>query len=190
MIHEFHHMHPFTIFLLLSFSMLAVSVMSTYDLLIRKHFHLKIGIWDTIRYGWIANTSNNLIGFAGLTGAGLRSILYRNREVPIGSIAASVAFLSTITFTGLSLLAWLCIIGIFPVQALLNAHPWLTYAMWAIALYLPLFVLLQRTSLFSKWINRNRGQLTWRIMTASVGSSFWNGFCWYDLLAYWSNIYS
>lgn len=172
MIHEFHHMHPFTIFLLLSFSMLAVSVMSTYDLLIRKHFHLKIGIWDTIRYGWIANTSNNLIGFAGLTGAGLRSILYRNREVPIGSIAASVAFLSTITFTGLSLLAWLCIIGIFPVQALLNAHPWLTYAMWAIALYLPLFVLLQRTSLFSKWINRNRGQLTWRIMTASVGSSF------------------
>ncbi|WP_054023986.1 bifunctional lysylphosphatidylglycerol flippase/synthetase MprF [Bacillus sp. FJAT-28004] len=172
MIHEFHHMRPFTIILLLSFSFLAVSVMSTYDLLIRRHFNLSIGFWDTIRYGWIANTSNNLIGFAGLTGAGLRTILYRNRNVPIGSIAASVAFLSTITFTGLSLLAWLCIIGIFPVQALLQAHPWLAYAMWAIALYLPLFVLFQRTSLFSKWFNRNQGQLNWRIMTASVGASF------------------
>ncbi|HTG69743.1 MAG TPA: lysylphosphatidylglycerol synthase domain-containing protein, partial [Candidatus Udaeobacter sp.] len=171
-LHHLHHVHPKTIFLMLIFSLLAVSVMSTYDFLIRKHFQFSIGLWDTFRYGWIANTSNNLIGFAGLTGAGLRTILYRNRDIPVRSIAASVAFLSTITFTGLSLLAWCSIIGIFPIKPMIEAHRWLAYALWAIGLYLPLFVLLQRTSLFSKWFNRNQGQLGWRTMTASVGASF------------------
>jgi phosphatidylglycerol lysyltransferase len=167
-----HHVHPRTIILMLSFSLLAVSVMSAYDFLIRKHFHFSTGKWDTFRYGWIANTSNNLIGFAGLTGAGLRTILYRNRDIPLTSIAASVAFLSTITFTGLSLMAWLGITGIFPIKAMTEEHHWLTYAVWATALYLPFFILLQRTSLFSKWFNRNRGQLNWRIMTSSIGASF------------------
>jgi len=171
-LHHLHHVHPKTIFLMLIFSLLAVSVMSTYDFLIRKHFQFSIGLWDTFCYGWIANTSNNLIGFAGLTGAGLRTILYRNRDIPVRSIAASVAFLSTITFTGLSLLAWCSIISIFPIKPMIEAHRWLAYALWAIGLYLPLFVLLQRTSLFSKWFNRNQGQLGWRTMTASVGASF------------------
>lgn len=167
-----HHMHPVTILLLLLFSLFSVAIMSSYDLLIRKHFGFAISNWTAFRYGWIANTSNNLIGFAGLTGAGIRTILYRNRNIPISGIGSAVAFLSTITFTGLSLLAWLSIVGIFPIQEMVSEHPWLIYAVWAIALYLPLFLLMQRTSLFAKWFNRDKGQLGWTMTTASIGASF------------------
>ncbi|WP_141504938.1 bifunctional lysylphosphatidylglycerol flippase/synthetase MprF [Paenibacillus luteus] len=182
-LHYLHHMSPKTVLTMLGISFFAVSIMNTYDFLIRKQFHFSIGVWDTFRYGWIANTSNNLIGFAGLTGAGLRTILYRNRNIPMNSIAASVAFLSTITFTGLSVLAWLSIVGIFPIKPLLQEHPWLAYATWGVALYLPLFLLIQRTTLFSKWFNRNQGQLNWRITAASIGASFLEWF--FAGLAFW-----
>lgn len=62
---------------MIGFALLAVAVMSAYDYLIRAHFRLKVGLWDTFRYGWIANTFNNLIGFAGLAGVGLRTLMYK-----------------------------------------------------------------------------------------------------------------
>ncbi|WP_138753116.1 bifunctional lysylphosphatidylglycerol flippase/synthetase MprF [Paenibacillus sinopodophylli] len=170
-IHELQRLQPSTLLFLFGFSLIAVSVMNTYDWLIRKHFRLDVSYWDVFKFGWIANTSNNMIGFAGLTGAGLRTFLYRNRGVPLSSIAAAVAFLTTITFTGLSILAWLSITGVFAVHELLEAHPWLTYALWATALYLPLFVLLQRTSLFSKWFNRSQGVLKPKTFAAALSSS-------------------
>lgn len=68
------------IFQMVGFALLAVAVMSAYDYLIRAHFRLKVGLWSTFRYAWIANTFNNLIGFAGLAGVGLRTLLYKKVE--------------------------------------------------------------------------------------------------------------
>ncbi|GAA0398093.1 bifunctional lysylphosphatidylglycerol flippase/synthetase MprF [Paenibacillus motobuensis] len=166
------HIHPETLLFLFCFSLIAVSIMTLYDLLIRRHFQLPLSRWQTFRYGWIANTSSNLLGFAGLTGAGIRTALLRSRGTSYSTIAAAVGFLSTIPFTGLSLLAWFNIFAVFPARQITEVHHWLIYAVWGSALYLPLFVLLQRTTLFSKWFNRDRGQMQWRTISSVITVSF------------------
>jgi phosphatidylglycerol lysyltransferase len=170
-LHFIRSMPPSSMVLLILFSLMAVAVISGYDLIIRRHFHLPIGLWATFRYSWIANTSNSVIGFAGIAGAALRTILYRKRGIPMPTIAASIAYLSTITITGLSLLAWAGIFGLLPMQAVINAHPWTRYVVWADALFLPAFIIMQRTRLFAKWFNRDRGLMDWGTIGVSIGVS-------------------
>lgn len=162
------HIHIETLLFLFCFSLAAVSIMTLYDLLIRRHFQLPLTRWQTFRYGWVANTSSNLLGFAGLTGAGIRTALLRSCGTSFPMIAAAVGFISTIPFTGLSLLAWFNIFGVFPAGQIIEVHRWLIYAVWGSALYLPLFVLLQRTTLFSKWFNRNRGYMKWSTISSVI----------------------
>ncbi|WP_025690858.1 lysylphosphatidylglycerol synthase domain-containing protein, partial [Paenibacillus zanthoxyli] len=149
----------------------AVAAMSAYDFLIRAHYRMKIGVWSTFRYSWIANTFNNLIGFAGLAGVGLRTLLYKKSGVPAAVLTPAIVFLSPLMITGLSLLSWASIFGILPAEGLLREHRWLVFAVWGMALYLPFFIMLQRSSLFAKWINRGEGKTPWMTVYASVGSS-------------------
>ncbi|MEK5399794.1 bifunctional lysylphosphatidylglycerol flippase/synthetase MprF [Paenibacillus sp. FSL K6-2859] len=160
------------IFQMVGFALLAVAVMSAYDYLIRAHFRLKVGLWSTFRYAWIANTFNNLIGFAGLAGVGLRTLLYKKSGVPTSVLTPAIVFLSPLMITGLSLLSWANIFGLLPATALLEEHRWLVFAVWGMALYLPIFVFVQRSALYAKWINRGEGRTPWFTVVASVGASF------------------
>ncbi|MFB8733715.1 hypothetical protein ACEQPO_06395 [Bacillus sp. SL00103] len=38
---------------------------------------MPISGWKTIRISWIANSFNSVLGFGGLSGAGLRTLLYK-----------------------------------------------------------------------------------------------------------------
>lgn len=169
---ELRQVPPSAIFQMIGFALLAVAVMSAYDYLIRAHFRLKVSLWSTFRYAWIANSFNNLIGFAGLAGVGLRTLLYKKSGVSTPVLTPAIVFLSPLMITGLSLLAWANIFGILPAAALLEEHHWLVFAVWGLALYLPFFVFVQRSSLYTKWINRGKGKTPWLTVVASVGSSF------------------
>lgn len=157
---------------LLGLSLVAVASMSAYDFLIRSLYRLPVGAADTFRYGWIANTTNNLVGFAGLTGASLRMILYRNKQVPKETLIRAVAFLSPISITGLSVMAWIGLLGIIPIGDAYAAHAWPLVAAWAVALYLPAFAFFQRTPLFAKWFRQDEGRFTWRMIGLGVAASF------------------
>ncbi|WP_340399401.1 bifunctional lysylphosphatidylglycerol flippase/synthetase MprF [Paenibacillus sp. FSL H8-0079] len=170
-IHEVHMKPVHVIIQLIIASFLAVSVMSTYDFLIRKQFKLDIHWITTYRYAWIANTFNNMLGFAGLTGVGLRALLYKKSGIPMKTMGAAILFLSPILLVGLSLLGGLALIGILPVEPLFEQHPWLRLGVWGVALYLPFFLLMQRSSLFAKWFNKGNGRLPWSVILASLGSS-------------------
>ncbi|WP_411346425.1 bifunctional lysylphosphatidylglycerol flippase/synthetase MprF [Paenibacillus sp. WLX1005] len=175
---ELHRMPVSAIIQISLASFIAVSAMSTYDYLLRKHFKLDVEWKAAFRYAWIANTFNNMIGFAGLTGVGLRAILYKKSGVPIKTMGSAILFLSPIILVGLSLLGWLTIIGIFPVEPMFDAHPWLRFAVWGVSLYLPFFLLMQRSSLFAKWFHKEgEGKLPWSIVIASVGASFLEWAC-------------
>ncbi|MDG0790520.1 hypothetical protein OMP38_06405 [Cohnella ginsengisoli] len=97
---------PSRLLLLIASSLVAVASVNGYEFVLRRHFRLSIGRWTTFRIAWIANTSNSVIGFAGVAGAALRTYLYRSRGLSVPTITACIAFLSTITITGISLLAW------------------------------------------------------------------------------------
>ncbi|CQR54604.1 bifunctional lysylphosphatidylglycerol flippase/synthetase MprF [Paenibacillus riograndensis] len=170
-LHTLHHMKPATVLLLFGFALIAVATVSLYDFVLRRHFQIPLSFWETFRYSWIANTSNSVIGFSGIAGAALRTFLYRKRKIPAQTITASIAFLSTITITGLSVLSWAGILGILPMQPVLQSHPWTIYAVWAAALYLPGYLILQRTSFYAKWLNRNLPRMDAATIAASVGAS-------------------
>ncbi|MCQ4088513.1 bifunctional lysylphosphatidylglycerol flippase/synthetase MprF [Saccharibacillus sp. JS10] len=158
---------------ILALSLVAVSVMSTYDFLISRHFKLNVTKWAAFRYGWISNTFNNFLGFAGFTGAGVRALLYRNSGITLGQITPAIVFLSPTMVTGLSVLAWAGIVGLLPITLMLSEHRWLIYAVWGMALYLPIFLLMQRSKLFAKWFHKE-GQgtrLPWSIIGGSVMAS-------------------
>jgi len=170
-LHHLLHMKSTTLLLLISLSLVSVASISAYDFVLRRHFRFPISFADTFRYAWIANTTNSVIGFAGIAGAALRTYLYRNRGIPLQTITASIAYLSMITITGLSLLAWLGIFRIFPLQPIVSTHPWTLFAVWAVALYLPGYLVLQRTRFYTKWLNRNLTRMNAATMAASVAAS-------------------
>ena len=189
-IHELRMMPVHIVIQLIIASFIAVSAMSTYDYLLRKQFKLDVNWKTTYRYAWIANTFNNMIGFAGLTGVGLRTLLYKKSGVPMKTMGAAVLFLSPIVLVGLSLLGCLTLIGVFPVEPIFQQHPWLRFGVWGVSLYFPFFLLMQRSSLFAKWFHKGEGKLPWKVIAASIGSSvlewacagtlFWL-FAFYDL---------
>ncbi|MNW25905.1 Phosphatidylglycerol lysyltransferase [compost metagenome] len=171
MLNELRGLSPGSIIFMLIFSLIAAAVMSSYDFVIRRHFKLEVTRWAAFRYGWIANTFNNAFGFAGFTGAGLRALLYKKSGVPLKTITTAVIFLSPIVIIGLSLLAWACILHILPVAAMLQEYSWLRWAVWGMAAYFPVFMLLQRTPMFGKWFNKGEGQIPWKTILAFLLSS-------------------
>lgn len=167
-IRQLRHMDHRATLAILATALVSVAVMSGYDYLIRHHFKLRVGAGATFRYSWIANTFNNILGFAGLTGAGVRTLLYKRSGVPAAQMGAAVLFLSPIVITGLSILSWGVVTGLFPAWELFGVHPWLQFAVYGVGLYLVFFVGVQRSSLFARWFNRDRGE---RIPFVTVGAS-------------------
>ncbi|UYO05376.1 bifunctional lysylphosphatidylglycerol flippase/synthetase MprF [Paenibacillus sp. PSB04] len=159
------------------FSLFSVGVMSLYDYMIRMHFKLKVGWWNTFRYAWIANTFNNIIGFAGLTGAGLRTLLYKRSGIAPSLMASAVVFLSPVIITGLSIMSWGVLSGVFPATTMIREHRWLIFAVWGMALYLPLFILMQRSSLFARWFNKGEGRTPWSTVAVSLCASLLEWVC-------------
>ncbi|QHW29571.1 bifunctional lysylphosphatidylglycerol flippase/synthetase MprF [Paenibacillus rhizovicinus] len=176
-LHTLHHMQPATVLFLFGTALIAVAAVSVYDFVLRRHFRIPISLWDTFRYAWIANTSNSVIGFSGIAGAAFRTFFYRKRKVPMQTITASIAFLSTITITGLSLLSWAGIFDILPMQMVIRVHPWTIFAVWGTALYLPAYVVLQRTAFYAKWLNRNLPRMNGATITASISASLLEWAC-------------
>ncbi|MEI0736902.1 hypothetical protein VQ056_09830 [Paenibacillus sp. JTLBN-2024] len=62
-------------------------------------------------------------------------------------------------------------------DGLLQEHGWLVFAVWGMALYLPLFVLMQRSSLFAKWFNRGEGRTPWTTVGVSLSASLLEWAC-------------
>ncbi|MGK9252027.1 bifunctional lysylphosphatidylglycerol flippase/synthetase MprF [Paenibacillus humicus] len=171
MLRELRRLPDRDMLLLLAAGLAAAAAMSGYDFVVRRHFRLEMSRWTTFRFGWIANTSNNVLGFAGFTGAGLRALLYRGEGVPVQTAAKAVVFLSPVMIAGLSIMAWGDALGLLHASKLFDAHPWLYPAVWGMALYVPLFLAMQRSKLYARWFNRGESQLPWRVITASLGAS-------------------
>ncbi|MDO7908193.1 lysylphosphatidylglycerol synthase domain-containing protein [Paenibacillus sp. JX-17] len=169
--HHLHEMRPGVIAGLLGFALFSVASLSLYDIILRRHFRMPISLWQTFRYSWIANTCNSVIGFAGIAGVGLRTWLYRSQGVPVRVVTAIVAFLSMTTVIGLSVLAWLGVAGIFPIHPEIMSYAWISYAVWGMALFLPLYLIIVRSGLYAKWVNRDSGLMNGWTITFSVAAS-------------------
>ncbi|MGO4109954.1 bifunctional lysylphosphatidylglycerol flippase/synthetase MprF [Paenibacillus sp. YAF4_2] len=123
---------------------LSVAVMSAYDVILMKWNRAKLPNTALFKISWIANSFNNAIGFAGLTGAGLRLTLYRKWGLQGPHWLRSLVYQSLAGLTGLSILSLLLLAGVWNDHSLLVDHPWLFIAIILVALYVVLFVSLGR----------------------------------------------
>lgn len=152
----------------------AVLMMSGYDLLFARQ-QTKQGNplppGRVMRISWIANTFNNAIGFAGFTGAGLRLLLYKRAGASVPGLVRYLVFLSFSMITGLSVMAWLYLGGSFSVAEIFGDHPWLRLAVWGMAFYLPVYLILFCSPwAFHRWV-KQEGKPDVRLSLLAVGAS-------------------
>ncbi|MDF2937141.1 MAG: lysyltransferase [Paenibacillaceae bacterium] len=173
-IHLVDRLHVWQLGLLGLSGLLAVLMMSGYDLLFARQQASQgqgLPLGRVIRISWIANTFNNVMGFAGFTGVGLRLVLYKRAGASVQEVAKYLLFLSFAMITGLSVMCWLFLMGILPGAYLFEEHGWLRLAVWGMALYLPLYVVLSRfPRVFGRWVKSGNLPDT-RLALLAVGAS-------------------
>ena len=123
--------------------LVAVFEMTLYDWWLSRRLRLDLPLPRLVRYSWVANTMNNLIGLSGLAGSGIRLLLLTRDGVPArtASLYSGVIMLSVPV--GLSVLAPLALL---PIHTDLLPGVLPAWAVWAIliayAAYLPVFLAL------------------------------------------------
>ena len=91
--------------------------MTLYDFVLVRSLGMKVSKWKTIKVSWIANSLNNVLGFGGLSGAGLRTILYKEhvddvKKLIRGSLGLRLRFFSGCLSSAFSSLPEFCLPGI------------------------------------------------------------------------------
>ncbi len=139
---------PFaTLVALQALGLLAVFAMCLYDGLLARALDLRLEIGKLLRYSWVANTFNNLIGLSGLAGSGIRFVLLAREGIDTQRSIAYSGILMVTVPVGLSVLSWPILLGGVPSSESLPFPSWLGYAALAIfALYLPVYVFLLRST--------------------------------------------
>ncbi|MCY7486711.1 flippase-like domain-containing protein [Paenibacillus alvei] len=127
---------------------LAVATMFFYDRLLLRSIKAPVPIGKTFRVSWIANTFNGIVGFGGIAGVGIRTVLYRPFTGDAGKLLLAIAWMAPSMISGLSLLGILVLLHVFPAGELLAAKGWLWIVLVGVALFFPAYLL------FSRWKGR------------------------------------
>jgi len=125
--------------------LLAVLTMFFYDFLLLRSLRAKATLGKTLRVSWIANSINGVLGFGGLAGASLRALLYKPYVKEHKQLIKAIAWMAPSLGSGLSILAFLAMINVFPVRQVLMDVKWLWVALFGVFAVLPAYIF------FSKW---------------------------------------
>lgn len=127
---------------------LAVATMFFYDRLLLRSIKAPVTIGKTFRVSWIANTFNGIVGFGGIAGVGIRTVLYRQFTGDASRLLIAIAWMAPSMISGLSILGILVLLHVFPASELLAAKGWLWVVLVGVALFFPVYLL------FSRWKGR------------------------------------
>lgn len=140
----------FKIFIISIVAFISVAALILYDTTLKIFLRLEIPFLKLLKLSWIANSFNNLFGMGGLTGAGIRTYLYKDNNVP-SDVSLYSSFLITLaTGTGLSFLSLLGLLGYLPMKDLYQDHYALTLILIGATLYLFIY--------FAIFINNSYGK--------------------------------
>jgi phosphatidylglycerol lysyltransferase len=129
------------IILMVVLGILAFSSLLFYDFLLIKLLNIRLPLLKIAKISWIANSFNNVLGFGGLAGASLRGMLYkRHSDVDGDQLMSSILWVTPLMLSGLSILAWLPILSLVPLEFIFEKHQWLRFGVWGMAAYIPLYL--------------------------------------------------
>ncbi|MGK9429981.1 bifunctional lysylphosphatidylglycerol flippase/synthetase MprF [Bacillus atrophaeus] len=125
------------LFILVLIGLLAVAAMSLYDFVLKRSLRLSISNAKVFRVSWIANSFNNVLGFGGLAGVGLRTMLYKEHTKDVKGLVKGIAWLTSSMVLGLSVFSILVAVRVLPVEEVMNEKPWLWIVVNGFALVVP-----------------------------------------------------
>ena len=154
------------------FALLAVFFMSMYDLVTARAIKIDIPIPALLRYSWVANSFNNLVGLSGLAGSGIRFLLLSRSRVE-GRLSALFSGLILLSIpVGLATLAWPLLISGHTETAELPLPSWiLEIALGGYALFLPAYILILRSNFLRRRFLPNMDRLGWIPVLTLIGVS-------------------
>jgi phosphatidylglycerol lysyltransferase len=163
--------------------------MVLYDIFGMKSFRYEIDKMDLITISFVSNSLNTLLGFGGLTGPAIRTMLLKKRNIEPKEMLSYNTILLTSTTTGLSVLAVFTLINFKNIMPLFAQHKWLTVFLAACSVYLAAYFFLDRLiKKFRSWAESfgtaRLFRLRLQLLAVSVLEWLLASFLFYVLAAY------
>ncbi len=102
--HKLSSLSYFHLFLIVLAGMLASGIMLGYDVLLNKKMNLNIPFLKLIKYSWVTNSFNNFLGFGGLAGASIRSLLFKRHHPNFKDMIKTIAWSTPLMTSGVCIL--------------------------------------------------------------------------------------
>ncbi len=136
----------FLIGVIASFSMVL------YDVFGMRSFRYEIDKRDLISISFVSNSLNTLLGFGGLTGPAIKTMLLKKQNIEPKEMISYNAILVTSATTGLSVFAIFALFNYRNILPLINQHKWLLIFLAAYGLYVIGYFFLDRVvKQFKTW---------------------------------------
>lgn len=128
--------------------------MVLYDLFAMRSFRYDIRKDHLLSISFVSNALNGLLGLGGLTGASVKTLLLKKRNIEVKEMISYNTLVVSAAGTGLSFLAFLTLFNLKGIEPLLKQHKWLWACVIGYSLYIFLFFFLERiVKKFRDWSN-------------------------------------
>lgn len=142
----FNHINRFELLGLFLLGAFALLLLSFFDWVLVSRFKLPVSKFKALRVGYIINAFNNIIGFGGFIGAGVRLWFYSNYSNERKKLVKFISYMLTSMLTGLSFLSLLIVTHILDVSFLEHTSIWIKILLYIVALLLPVFIIVSLIS--------------------------------------------
>lgn len=133
------HTGYFLAIILLGF--LATLAMSLYDFVLLKNLNIKMKAKEWIPLSFTFNALNNLIGFGGVFGSGLRYYIY-GQYTEKSKLFKGISLMLVSMISGLSFLCILATFKVLDTSLLVDKYWWSPFVIWISAIFLPVYLIL------------------------------------------------
>lgn len=133
----------------LASAIISILFLCFYDISLANYYRYNVKFLNMLEVSWIAHTFNNIMGFGGLTGATLRTILLKDENIDTKDMINFNMILIPTTIVGLSVMCYLGVFNIFDIYHLLRIHQWLWIGILIFCGVLPIYYFLDKFT----WLN-------------------------------------
>lgn len=127
----------------------AVTCLCAYDMILSDYYNFQVPLRKTYKISWVCVTFNNIIGLGGLTGASIRTYLFKKENIKTTDLINYNMILVPSTIVGLGILSLLSVFNIFNTHEILRVYPWLWLAILVFTAVIPLYFFLGNF----QWLN-------------------------------------
>lgn len=138
------------ILILILLGIMCLSTMTLYDYFLLEHIKVKMPFVKVWKISCIANSFNNFLSFAGLTGASLRTLLYKKNGVKTKEAVYSSVIIASSTTIGVCFACWLVLLNVLNTRQILREYDFLWIGVLIFAIYLPLYYFIYEW----KWLKK------------------------------------